>query len=225
MKVLLVEDENNLLELATQSLEKAGFTVDTATDGQTAFDKAQSISYDLILLDIKLPQKNGFDVIAQMRALGNNTPILVVSNCADVADRVHGLNLGADDYLVKNGAMEELVARCFAVVRRQHHSRRNILKCKDIVINFDDMSVYRGGKLVQLSKKELGILIELVRNKNRIVSRRDIVEKVWGDRDMPVTSNTIDVHIRTLRNKIDRPFGPTKPVIHTIRGFGYTMRS
>ena len=220
MRILVVEDDLRLLELLVEILNRAGFTVDTSRDGDDAFEKLRKNKYEVIVLDLMLPKKSGVEVISSARALGNNTPILVVSARSMTEDRVSVLNLGADDYLVKNFSTEELVARIKALMRRKSATKRsNILKCQDLVLNISDMSISRNGKDIYLSKKEAGILIELLRHKNNLVTRKQIIQAVWGERDADILSNTIDVHIRMLRNKVDKPFENT--IIKTIRGRGY----
>ncbi len=223
MKILLVEDGASELERLHSFLAEERFTLDTATDGVTAFEKARQRKYDLIILDLMLPKRSGFEVITQLRILNNNVPILILSSRAGVEDRVLGLNLGADDYLVKPYEANELVARVKALLRREGGVRRNMLKCQDVIMNLDNMTVQRGGQRVHLSKKEFGILHEIMRHKNSVVSRDAIIDSVWGERDLPVLSNTIDVHIRTLRHKIEKAF-PAKPkLLKTVRGYGYMI--
>ncbi len=222
MKVLIVEDDLKIQALIAEGLTQERFTIDTCNDGEAAFSKAKDRKYDVIVLDIMLPKKSGFEVISGLRAIGIKTPILAISARTTVEDRVLGLDLGADDYLVKNFSLAELVARVKSLMRRKGSEASNLLKCNDLIVNLSSMKVARGGTNIELTKKELGILIELMQKKNSVVDRQTLVEAVWGDRDADVMSNTIDVHIRMLRAKIDKPFG--SDLIKTVRGYGYIIR-
>lgn len=224
MKVLLVDDDPRVLELLSVCLVRENFTVERAQNGEEALEKARNGVFDVIILDIMLPKQTGFEVISALRAIGNNTPILAISARSMIEDRVKGLNLGADDYLVKNFAVPEFIARVKSLMRRPttpQSRRSNVLRCQDLVVNMSDMSVSRGGKEIYLSRKEMGILIELMRSKNKITGREHLIRKVWGDREIDVMSNTIDVHIRMLRGKIDRK--GSESLIKTLRGRGYIM--
>ncbi|MDH3324699.1 MAG: response regulator transcription factor [Candidatus Peregrinibacteria bacterium] len=224
MKVLVVDDDNRVIEIITRSLKAENFVVDFALDRKNGFDKAKNNKYDVIVLDIMLGQdgkNSGFDIISGLRALGINTPILIVSSRTLIEDRILGLDLGADDYLIKNFSPAELVARVKALLRRRNVRRSNVLKCGKITINLSNLSVIRNDQQIKLSKKEFGILVELVRRKNTVVTREELIESTWGDSEKSVLSNTIDVHIRSLRGKIDKPF--KKKLIKTIRGYGYTV--
>ena len=223
MKALIVDDHPAIVEMLRKVLRSEKFTVDTAVDGEEAFDKAKVGRYDIILLDIMLPKKMGFEVISGLRALGVSTPILVISARGLVEDRVRGLDLGADDYLVKGFSLEEMMARVKNLVRRKEGKRNNVFRCGDIVLDFTNMRVQRQGQDIHLSRKEFGILLELIKRKNVVVSRQELIELVWGESDMQVFSNTVDVHIRLLRDKVERPFGGPK-LIQTLRGYGYMIK-
>jgi two-component system copper resistance phosphate regulon response regulator CusR len=225
MKILIAEDDRDMVRLMCTVLRKEKFTLDTAYTGEAAYEKAKTGIYDLIIMDLKLPNKHGFDIIAQLRVLDIKTPIIIVSSCIRVEDRVKGLNLGADDYLLKHFSTKELVARVKALLRRRHQIRRNILKHKDVLVNLENMSASRGGHTLDLSKKEFGIFLELLRHKDCIVSRQDLMKSVWDDPVAAKNSNTIDVHIKTLRKKIERSFPDSPPIIKTVRGYGYMVES
>jgi len=224
MKVLVVEDHVDMLHLVERALLKEQFVVDTAMDGDIGFKKALENTYDIILLDLRLPHKSGFEIISQLRARNVNTPILVISGKTRVEDRVMGLEIGADDYLIKNFSIDELIARVKTLLRRSMRIRRNILKVNGIVINLSDMGVTYNGCPIKLSKKELSILIVLIKNKNKVVSREEIIEAGWSESDPKVSSNTVDVHIKSLRNKLVKTEKTKQQIIETIRGYGYIIR-
>ena len=224
MKILVVDDQPKIVEVVATALRREHFAVDTAADGEEGLQKAQKNAYDAIVLDIMMPKKSGFEVISALRITNVQTPILVISSKVLVKERVHSLNLGADDYLIKNFSLEEMVARVKALIRRRHFLRSNVLKCRDVRINLSDLSVKKGEKEIHLSKKEFGILVELVKRKNTVVSRETLLESVWGEHDAEVLSNTVDVHIRTLRGKL-REKSEKNPLIKTIRGYGYSIKT
>ena len=226
MKVLIADDDATMVEMCSKTLARSKFTVDVAMDFESTFQKARTKKYDVIILDLMFAderKKTGFDIIAGLRAMDIETPILTISARSMVQDRIKSLDLGADDYLVKTFSLNELVARTKALMRRRTSRRSNILRCSGLTIDFSKLEVMRENTSIKLSKKEFGILTELVKNKNTVVTRDDLFEKVWGERDIDVLSNTMDVHIRSLRSKIDKPF-PGKNLIQTIRGYGYLFR-
>jgi DNA-binding response OmpR family regulator len=225
VKTLLIDDDPRVITLLSKALYRENCTVDTASDGESAFEKAKSNVYDVIVLDLMLPKKNGEEFISSLRALGNNVPILVISAKPLVEDRVNVLNLGADDYLVKNFSLSEFVARVKVLMRRRINRRSNIFRCRDLTVNFSDLSVARRGQSIDLSRKEFGILSELIKHKNEVVTREKIIDSVWGEHDVEIFSNTVDVHIRSLRQKIDNGFDDDEgSLIETKRGYGYIMR-
>ena len=223
MKALIVDDHPAIVEMLSKKLLLENFAVDTASDGEEAFKKAKSRKYDIILLDIMLPEKTGFEVISGLRSIGIMTPILVLSARGMVEDKIRGLDLGADDYLLKGFSLDELSSRIKTLMRRTEGKRNNIFRCGDLVIDMTRILVERQGHEIKLAKKEFGILLELVKRKNCVVSRSELIELVWGEMDGSIFSNTIDVHIRLLREKIDRPF-PGAELIHTVRGYGYILK-
>ena len=223
MKALVVEDHIPLQEVFTRILTLEKFAVDTAHDGTEAFEKAKEIPYDVILLDIMLPSKTGFEIISGLRALGINSPIIIISARNRIEDRVRGLNLGADDYMVKGFSLQELLARVKTLVRRKTGRRHNIFRCGTLMVDLSQVRVERLGREILLSRKEFGILFELLKRKNQAVSREELKQTVWGDTDRTKGSNVVDANIRYLRKKIEVPFAEKK-LIHTVRGYGYMLR-
>ncbi len=222
MNVLVADDDKRIIKMLSKILVGEHFTVDTALDGKEAFEKAKTKKYELIVLDLMMPKKSGFDIIKALRVLKVSTPILVISARLLVEDRVYALNLGADDYLVKNFALKEFVARAKSLIRRSANKSTNILRCGDLVVNFSDMMVYRKQSPIYLSKKEFNILMVLLKKKNAIVTREELIQSVWGKDMDKVPSNTLDVHIRFLRKKISLP-SDKKNLIRTFRGRGYML--
>lgn len=222
MKILIVEDEELCLSLILQALKPQKYTIDFSRNGNEGFEKARTNKYDAILLDVMMPGKTGFEILSGLRALNIKTPVMILSGRSMVEDKVLGLNLGADDYMTKNFAPQELIARINNLIRRTPQTGKNILRHKDLVINFSNMQISRQETILSLSRKEIGILTELLKHKNKVRSRQELISAVWGDRDIEVDSNTIDVHIKSLRSKIDRPF--PEALITTVRGFGYIVQ-
>ena len=221
MKILIIEDNLDCAELMREAFVRESFTVDQAYDGLSGFRKSKRRVYDLIVVDVMLPHKSGFEIVSSLRSINNTTPILMVSGRGMVEDQILGLNLGADDYLVKGFDNRELLARAKALIRRKGRSGKNILRHGDLVINFSSMQARRNEVDIRLSRKEMAILIHLLRHKNRIVSRENLTESVWGEYQTALNPNTIDSHIKSLRKKLDRPFD--QALIKTIRGFGYII--
>lgn len=220
MKILIVEDNQNVLDLLKLCLVKEKFVVESATRGNQAFEMAKKEKYDAIVLDIMLPEKSGFEIIGQLRALKNDTPILVISARSSLEDKTMALNLGADDYLMKDFAVQELVARLKSLIRRSSGVSKNIFFCEDLSLNLSDMVVRRGGQVIDLTKKEFILLSELLRNKNRVVKTEQLIQAAWDSLE-DHNSNKLNVHMRALRMKVDDPFG--LPLIQTVRGFGYKI--
>jgi DNA-binding response OmpR family regulator len=222
MRILVVDDEPELVEQIRQTLAGLKYTVDVALDGEEALDRIYVDPYDLILLDIMLPQKDGFSIVAALRAEKIQTPVLMLTARGAVEDRIRGLDLGADDYLVKPFSMEELLARIRALLRRSNALTSPILETENITLNTATREVLVGNQCANLTPKEFSILEFLLSNSNRAVSRYTIAEHIWGDEFDPVTmSNSIDVHIKNLRRKIGDSRGT---VIRTMRGIGYMVR-
>ena len=219
MKILYVEDDPTAREYIHKGLTESGFEVDVAEDGGRGFELASTGAYDLLVLDVMLPERDGFELLRRLREEGVGTPALFLSARGQVADRIRGLNLGADDYLAKPFAFAELVARIRAVGRRASaESEQGRIETGDVVLDLARHRVLRGGREIDLTPKEFQIFEFLVRNAGQVVSRTMILERVWGYGFDPY-SNLIDVHMNRLRRKIDRDF-PTR-LIHTLKGVGY----
>ena len=222
MRVLIIEDEPELRAQIADTLRQQNYTVDTAGDGVTGLERACTEPYDLLILDIMLPVQDGFAVLREMRAEQVATPVLMLTARVEVEDRVRGLDLGADDYLLKPFSMAELLARIRALLRRSHTQASPLLTVGDIHLDTGTREVTRSGRPVSLTPKEFALLEFLLYNRNRAISRFNLAEHVWGDAFDPFTmSNTIDVHIRNLRRKVDDQAGE---VIVTVRGIGYLVR-
>ena len=222
MRVLIIEDEPELREQIATTLRRQNYTVDTAGDGAIGLDMVCTEPYDLLILDIMLPVQDGFAVLREMRAEQVATPVLMLTARVEVEDRVRGLDLGADDYLLKPFSMAELLARIRALLRRSHTQASPLLTVGDIHLDTGTREVTRSGRPVSLTPKEFALLEFLLYNRNRAISRFNLAEHVWGDAFDPFTmSNTIDVHIRNLRRKVDDQAGE---VIVTVRGIGYMVR-
>ena len=221
MRILVVEDEKDLRNIIKKRLVRENYSVDACGDGEEALDYMEMTSYDGVLLDIMLPGKDGFAVLKEVRQMGNDTPILLLTARDGIEDRVKGLDLGADDYLIKPFAFEELLARIRVMMRRNPQFVTNQLKIADLTLDRDTRIVTRAGKEISLSSKEFMVLECLMRNQNIVMTRQQIEQNAWNY-DYEGGSNVIDVYIRYLRKKIDA--GYEKKLIHTVRGTGYVMR-
>ena len=222
MRVLVVEDEERIAEFVRNGLTEHGYAVDVARDGGEALDWADIAGFDVIVLDVMLPVRDGIDVCKTLRARGLRTPILMLTARDAVEDRVRGLDSGADDYLVKPFAFAELVARLRALARREPQLLSPVLRLGDLILDSATREVARGGRPLDLTTKEYALLEYLMRNPNQVLTRTMIAEHVWNY-DFDNATNVIDVHIRNLRRKLDDPF-PAK-LIHTVRGAGYRISS
>ena len=222
MKILVVEDEHKIANLLKQGLEQERYVVDVAYDGTSGYDLALEEDFDLIILDRLLPGIDGLKICKNLREKGNNTPVLMLTAKIQIEDRVEGLNSGADDYLTKPFAFEELLARVKALGRRPKSSLGNIFKVEDLSLDADTFEVKRGKKNISLSSKEFALLEYLMRNKNKTLTKEQIINHVWNY-DSDVLPNTVEVFIGYLRNKIDKPFKDRKSLINTVRGFGYRI--
>ncbi|CAN5172384.1 response regulator transcription factor [soil metagenome] len=223
MRVLVVEDETKIARAIQRGLELKGFAVDVVHDAETGLSYAVDADYDVIILDRMLP--GGFDGISlaqQARAAGQMAPILMLTARGSVADKVQGLNSGADDYLVKPFSFEEMVARIQALLRRPSVTTGTILKVDDLQLDPSSYKVLRGDTPLSLSHKEFALLEYLLRNKGQIVTKDMIITHVW-DEDSSILPNTVEVYIGYLRSKIDRPFPKSKQLLQTKRGFGYEL--
>lgn len=222
MKILIVEDEHKIANLLKQGFEQERFTVDVAYDGTSGFDYASTEPYDVIVLDRLLPGINGLEICKKLREQGNHTPILMLTAKVQVSDRVEGLNSGADDYLTKPFAFEELLARVKALARRPKATMSNVLQVDDLSLNIDTYEIRRGKEQITLSSKEFALLEYLMRHQNKTLTKEQIINHVWSY-DANILPNTVEVFIGYIRNKIDRPFKDKKNLLHTVRGFGYKI--
>ena len=224
MRILVVEDEKKINDIIVKTLKQEKCGVDSCFDGEEALDYIFSVEYDIILLDIMLPKKNGFEVMESIRKKGIKTPVLFLTARDQIENRVKGLDLGADDYLVKPFAFEELLARIRVVLRKNSVSGEdsgNILKIANLTLDCNKHEVFRDEISIKLSAKEFSILEYMMRNKGRVVSKEKIEEHVW-DFDYEGGSNIVEVYIKFLRKKIDNDFSPK--LIHTIRRVGYVLK-
>lgn len=217
-KILIVEDEQNLARFIELELEHEHYNVDIENDGKLGLEKALTNNYDLILLDLMLPNINGLEICRQIRQ-NQSTPIIIITAKSDTYDKVAGLDYGADDYIVKPFDIEELLARIRAMLRRQ--PKKNIIDIKGLIIDKDAFKVTIDGMPLDLTKTEYDLLYLLAENKNHVMQREQIITDVWGY-DSEVETNVVDVYIRYLRNKL-KPFGKDK-YIETVRGVGYVIR-
>lgn len=220
MRLLIIEDNSKLASSIKKGLEQESFAVDIAPDGEYGYDLASTENYDLVILDRMLPGLDGLKLCQKLRDHSISIPILMLTALGELGNKVEGLNSGADDYLVKPFAFEELLARIRALTRRPKETLPNNLKIADLNINLTSYQVARAGKNIPLSKKEFSLLYYLASNKGQVLSKEQIIDKVW-DFDSDILPNTVEVYIGYLREKIDRPF-KTK-LIKTIRGFGYQL--
>jgi DNA-binding response OmpR family regulator len=221
MRVLVVEDETKTASFVRKALEGEGFAVAVCARGDEALTAARSGAFDGIVLDIMLPGRDGLSVLAELRARGNRTPVLLLSARGGVHDRVEGLNAGADDYLPKPFVIAELVARVRALGRRGGESKAAILQVADLTLDPISHRAQRGGKLFDLTAREFRLLEFLMRSAGRICGRMTIIEKVW-DYDFDPGTNLVDVYVKRLREKIDDGFEPK--LLRTVRGVGYVMK-
>jgi DNA-binding response OmpR family regulator len=221
VRVLLVEDHKPLVRALRQGLEEEGFAVDVAFDGEEADYKAKSANYDVIILDLMLPKKDGITLLQQWRRNGLSAHVLVLTARGTLDDKVRGLDTGADDYLTKPFDLEELLARIRALVRREHHVKDPVLRVHDLEIDTATRTVKRAGQAIHLTPREYALLEFLAFHRGRVVSRTMIWEHLYDEHD-ETTSNVVDVYIRYLRNKIDKGFEPA--LILTRWGEGYMLR-
>lgn len=222
MKILIVEDEHKIANLIKQGLEQERFVVDVAYDGTTGYDLASGEYYDLIILDRLLPGMDGLTICKKLREEENHTSIIMLTAKGQIEDRVEGLNSGADDYLTKPFAFEELLARIKALSRRPKDAIQAQLKIGDLILDVDTYEVKRAGELIRLSAKEFSLLECLMRHPNKTLTKKQIINYVWSY-DTNILPNTVEVFIGYLRNKIDKPFPGKVGLIHTVRGFGYKI--
>lgn len=221
MKVLLIEDEHKIANSIKKGLEAESCVVDISYDGKQGFEMAVSTMYDIIVLDLMLPSMDGLTICNNLRAMKNHTPILMLTAKSQTQERVVGLNTGADDYLPKPFAFDELLARIKAITRRPSKTLTNNLTVDSLSLNTQTYEVKRSDKVLTLSKREFSLLEYLMRHANTVVSKQQIIESVW-EYDTNILPNTVEVYIGYLRKKIDQD-PKEKPLIHTVRGFGYKL--
>ena len=221
MRILVVEDNHRLNSSLASSLAHEGYSVDSAFDGQEGQDLAELTAYDLIILDILLPEKDGLEVCRDLRRRRIHTPILLLTARDSVDDRVQGLDCGADDYLVKPFAMRELLARLRALLRRQQPAQQGSMQLADLLLDPVTHTAQRDGQPIELTPKEFALLEYLMYHPNQVVTRDMIEQHIWNY-DFECESNVIDVYVRRLRRKIDDPF-PVK-LLTTVRGVGYRLQ-
>jgi two-component system OmpR family response regulator len=223
MRVLLVEDDAVLAEFVGGGLREAGFVVDHESDGTAGLEAALHKTYDVAVIDLMLPGRDGLAIIDDMRRRHVTTPVLILSARRTVDDRVRGLQAGGDDYLTKPFAFPELLARVQALVRRSTHAAPvTTLTLEDLEVDLLSRRVTRGGQEIELRPREFTLLEYLLRNAGRVVSKTMILSHVWGYQFDPQT-NVVDVLVSRLREKIDKPFA--RPLLHTVRGVGYVLRA
>jgi len=220
MRLLLVEDEKKVSELVARALRAESYAVDVAEDGMRGWELAQSYEYDLIILDLMLPQLPGEEVLRRIRRTNQRVPILVLTARGGTEDKVHNFEAGADDYLTKPFAFAELIMRVKALLRRGPITRSSVLRVGDLEVDRFTQQVRRAGRRIELTPKEYALLEYLAANPGRVFSRTMIIEHVW-DQSFEGLTNIVDVYVRHLRSKVDDPF-PVK-LIRTVRGVGYGL--
>ena len=221
MRLLVAEDQKDLNDIITKTLIRNHYTVDSCFDGEEALDYLEMAEYDAVILDIMMPKKKGLEVLKALRASKNTVPVLLLTARDSISDRVTGLDAGADDYLIKPFAFEELLARIRAMLRKREGRAQNRCQVANLTVDFDTRTVMRDLVPITLSSKEFSILEYMIRNKGIVLSRDKIEQHIWNY-DYAGGSNVVDVYIRYLRKKIDENFEPK--LIHTIRGAGYVLK-
>ncbi|HEY5695443.1 MAG TPA: response regulator transcription factor [Candidatus Saccharimonadales bacterium] len=223
MRVLLIEDEHKIARALKKALEQESYAVDVAYDGDEGYAMATTEPYDVAIIDRMLPgEYDGIAIIKAMRDAKIHTPVLVLTAIGGVKDRAEGLDNGADDYMVKPFALEELLARVRALLRRPKEQQPTVLRAGNLTLDTVTYEVKRNGETIQLTGKEFALLEYLLRNQGRPLPKELIIAHVW-DYDADVLPNTVEVYIKYLRAKIDQPF--KTPLIHTVRGFGYKLQA
>ncbi|WP_349409710.1 response regulator transcription factor [Pseudalkalibacillus sp. SCS-8] len=226
-KMLIVEDDFHVAQFIQLEMEHEGYTVDLSTDGEEALKKVREDSFDLIILDWMLPSLSGLEVCRRIRK-SSQIPIILLTAREDIGDKIAGLDTGADDYITKPFEIEELLARIRALLRRHSYSRDaevqedHTLSIEGLSIDIKKRMVKREGKAIELTQREFDLLVYMMRHEGEVLNREQILSAVWGY-DFVGETNVVDVYIRYLRNKLDRNY--ERPLIHTVRGVGYTLRS
>ena len=221
MRILLAEDEKDLNEVIVKTLKKNGYSVDSCLDGREALYYLENTEYDAAILDIMMPGMSGIEVLKAIRSRGSTLPVLFLTARDSVSQRVEGLDAGADDYLVKPFAFDELLARIRVLLRKKSGSAQNLYQLANLKVDLTSHSVFRDDTPILLSAKEFSILEYMILNQGNVLSREKIEEHIWNY-DYQGGSNLVDVYIRYLRKKIDEPFSPK--LIHTVRGVGYVLK-
>ena len=221
MRILIAEDERDLNRLIKKRLKESGYSVDACFDGEEVLDYLQCAEYDALILDIMMPKMDGIAVLRQLRERENAIPVLLLTAKDSIEDRVTGLDAGADDYLVKPFAFEELLARLRVLLRKPVTQKSSVLRVADLSLHMNTRQVFRGDKEIRLSSKEYALLHYMMQNAGVVLSRYKLEQHVW-DYDFSGGSNVIDVYIRYLRKKVDE--GYENKLIHTVRGHGYILR-
>jgi len=221
MRVLVVEDDRKTASFISKALKGEGFAADILSDGDQALAALTTTAFDAVVLDIMLPGRDGLSIVRQLRARGNHTPVLLLSARGQVNERVEGLDAGADDYLAKPFALDELLARVRAMVRRAEGTASTVLRLADLSLDTTTRTAQRGNRVIELTTREYRLLELLMRSPGRICGRMMIIEKVW-DYDFDPGSNIVDVYVRRLRGKIDDGF--ERKLLHSVRGVGYVMK-
>ena len=221
MRILVIEDEVNLNDIIVKKLKLEHYGVDTCFDGKEALEYILSTEYDVIIMDVMLPKMNGFEILKRMRSKNIKTPVLLLTAKDSIEDRVEGLDSGADDYLVRPFAFDELLARIRVLLRRTSNNASNIFKIGNLTVDCGAYKVFRDNIPIKLSTREFTILEYMIRNKDKVLSREKIEQHIWNY-DYEGGTNVVDVYIRYLRRKIDDNFNPK--LIHTVRGVGYILK-
>ncbi len=221
MRILIAEDEKSLNRIIAKQLKVSGYSVDCAFNGEEAYDLISMTDYDAAVFDVMMPKIDGFALLRKIRSEGNNLPVLFLTARDSIEDRVEGLDIGADDYLVKPFAFEELLARIRVLIRKNSVSNSNVITVADLTVDISSRKVTRGDKDISLSAKEYELLQYLAVNNGIVLSREKIEDHIWNY-DYEGGTNVVDVYIRYLRKKIDE--GYDKKLIHTVRGMGYVLR-
>ena len=222
MRLLVIEDERKIARVIAESLKREKYAVDAAYDGEEGFNLADSQPYDLLIVDRMLPGLEGMEIVKKLRENGKNMPILFLTALSTTEDKTLGLDVGADDYLTKPFAIDELLARVRALLRRPPIQQPDILKIDDLEIDKQQQTVTRAGKNIDLTNKEYALLEYLMQHPNHILSKETLIDHVW-DFDADILPNNVEAYIKNLRQKIDKPF--KKQLIKTVRGFGYRIES
>lgn len=221
MRVLIIEDDKKVASFLLRGLTEQGYSVETVHTGEEGLERLQTGKCDIALLDVLLPGKDGFAILHEARTIGVNTPVLVLTARDSLDDRITGLDLRGDDYLVKPFEFPELLARIRALLRRGKPERSNVLQCCELTLNLVKREIRRNGKCIEVTQKEFALLEYLMRNQGYVLSRTMILNHVWNI-DYDNFSNVVDVHINALRNKIEKGF--EHHFIHTVRGLGYVLK-